>query len=200
MKDSQTETALLRCCLALPKLTYVLRTCPSHYVIQATRDFDTLIRESLETIVGGPILEWSWLKGSLPSSRGGISLRSASLHAPAAYVASSLFSETLVSDMLAETVDNSVDLGPALAALSSSASHPDWVCLDDIDVPLHQRHLSEAIDKAVQAQVLSTTPSTGSRALVQSTSLPHADDWLNGAPSLTLGLHIDDREFRCCLR
>ena len=112
----------------------------------------------------------------------------------------SLFSETLVSDMLAETVDHSVDLGPALAALSSSASRPDWVCLDDIDVPLHQRHLSEAIDKAVHAQVLSTTPSTRSRALVQSTSLPHAGDWLNGVPSPTLGLHLDDREFRCCLR
>ena len=67
-------------------------------------------------------------------------------------------------------------------------------------VPLHQLHLSLAIDKAAQAQVLSSALSTHSHALVLSTSLPHAGDWLNGVASPTLGLHLDDQEFRCCLR
>ena len=52
MEDSQMETALLRSFLTLPKLAYVLRSCPSHYITQATRDFDALIREPLETIMG----------------------------------------------------------------------------------------------------------------------------------------------------
>ena len=82
--------------------------------------------------------------------------------------------------MLGEPVDHSADLEPVLAALSTSASRPDWVSLNDIDVPLHQHHLSEAIDKAVHAHVLSTASSTRSRALVESTFLPHAGDWLNG--------------------
>ena len=50
------------------------------------------------------------------------------------------------------------------------------------------------------AQVLSSAPSTDSRALVLSTSLPHAGNWLNRVPSLTLGLHLDDQELCCCLR
>ena len=43
-------------------------------------------------------------------------------------------------------------------------------------------------------------PQSRSRALVHSTSLPHAGDWLNGAPAAALGLHLEDREFCCCLR
>ena len=106
----------------LPKLAYALHTHPLHYITEATRDFDALIRESLETIVRGPISEWSWLKASLPSTLGGINLGSTSLHAPAANVASSLSSDTLVSDLLGELVDHSAGLGLALAALSISAS------------------------------------------------------------------------------
>ena len=38
MDDSQLETTLLRSCLALPKFSYVLRTCPPSYIDQAVRD------------------------------------------------------------------------------------------------------------------------------------------------------------------
>ncbi len=45
-----------------------------------------------------------------------------------------------------------------------------------------------------------SAPTCRSRALALSSSLPHAGDWLNIIPSTTLGLHLHDREFRCCLR
>ena len=35
------------------------------------------------------ISQWSWLKASLPSSRGGLNLRSTAIHAPAAFLGSS---------------------------------------------------------------------------------------------------------------
>ncbi len=38
------------------------------------------------------------------------------------------------------------------------------------------------------------------RALTLSTSLPHGGDWLNVIPSSTLGLHLQDKKFRCCLQ
>ena len=99
MQDSQLETTLLRSCLALPKFSYILRTSPPSYIEQAARDFDVAVRETLEVILGCPLSEWSWLKASLPSSGGGINLRSASLHAPAAFLASSC-SQELVGKML----------------------------------------------------------------------------------------------------
>ena len=86
MGDAQMETTLLRSCFALPKFSYLLCTCPPTHISKATMDFDVAMREALESILGGPLSGWSWLKASLPSSRGGVNLRSVSLHAPAAFL------------------------------------------------------------------------------------------------------------------
>ena len=40
---------------------------------------------------------------------------------------------------------------------------------------------------------------TRSKALVLSSSIPHACDWLQVIPSRSLGLHFQDCEFRVCL-
>ena len=195
--DSQLETTLLRSCLALPKVSYVLRACPPSHICHTFVDFDRAIRETLESVLGGPISDWSWLKASLPSSRGGLSLRSASLHAPAAFLASS---SALVERILGHSAGPSPQTSPAVSALATAAAHPDWSSLDDIDVPLHQRSLSLSIDEASFQRLLSSAPSIRSHALALSSSLPHAGDWLNVVPSTSLGLHLQDREFRCCLR
>ena len=74
MSDSHLETTLLRSCFALPKFSYLLRSCPPTHIHQAVVDFDAVMWEALETILGGPLDEWSWMKASLPSSRGGVNL------------------------------------------------------------------------------------------------------------------------------
>ena len=200
MQDSHLETTLLRSCLALPKFAYALRTCPPSFICQATYKFDSAIRETLESILGGPLSEWSWCKASLPSSRGGINLRSATLHAPSAFLASEVRAKQLVEKMVHQPLHHSCHLDSTVSALSVAASRPDWQCLDDIDVPLKQNSLSIAIDEAVYQHLLSTAPTSRERALVLSSALPHAGDWLNGIPSPALGLHLQDQEFRCCLR
>ena len=48
--------------------------------------------------------------------------------------------------------------------------------------------------------LLNDAPDTRSRALLLSSSIPHACDWLNVIPSSSLGLHFLDREFHVCLR
>ena len=197
---SQLESTLLRSCLALPKVSFVLRTCPPSHICQAAKDFDTAVRETLESILSGPLPEWSWLKASLPSTYGGLNLRSALLHAPAAFLGSSVRSQPLVERILGRPADISPHTSPAVAALATAAARPDWQCLDDIDVPLRQHPLSLTIDKASHQNLLSSSPSIRSRALALSSSLPHAGDWLNVVPSPSLGLHLQDREFRRCLR
>ena len=126
MADSQLECTLLRSCFALPKFSYTIRTCPSTHISQATKDFDMAMREALESILGGPLSEWSWLKASLPSSCGGVNLRSASLHAPTAFLASSSCSQSLVREMLGCEPGPSPHTSSTVAALSSAASRPDW--------------------------------------------------------------------------
>ena len=200
LRDSQLETTLLRSCLALPKLSYILRTCPPDHIRHAASAFDAVIRATLETILGRPMSEWSWLKASLPSSKGGINLRSAALHAPAAFIASAFHSARLMSDMLGQSTISFNRLLTALPALSEAASRPEWLSLEDVDVRLRQRNLSASIDEATQHRLLSSTSSVRDRALALSTAVPHAGDWLNCVPAATLGLYLRDKEFRCCLR
>ena len=150
--------------------------------------------------MGGPLSDWSWLKASLPSSHGGLNLRSASLHAPAAFLASSTASKHLVERILGHPPSSTLHTVPAVKALATTAARSDWQNIDDIDVPLRQRSLSHSIDEASFQNLLSSAPTIRSRALAYSSSLPHAGDWLNVVPSTSLGLHLQDREFQCCLR
>ena len=121
------------------------------------------------SILGCPLSEWSWTKSkaSLPSSRSGINFRSASIHAPAAFLASDSRSQALVESMLGQALGPSPHSSSTVvvAALSEALSRPDWQCLEDVDVPPHQHSLSAAIDETLYQHLLSTAPSTQARAL-----------------------------------
>ena len=143
--------------------------------------------------------DWSWLKASLPSSRGGINLCSAVLHAPAALIASSHSSKSLVEDILGFSPGPSPYMNAAIVAIAAVAVRPHWTSLDEVDVPVRQGVLLHAIDEALYQNLLSTAPSIRSRALALSSGLPHAGDWLNVVPSSPLGLHLHDKKFRSYL-
>ena len=72
--------------------------------------------------------------------------------------------------------------------------------IEDIDVPLWQCALSNCTDEASVNFLLTSAPDLCSKALANSTTLPHAGDWLNIVPSKVLGLHLQDWEFRLCLQ
>ena len=161
INDSQLEITLLRSRLAIPKVAFVLRSCPPSHV-STTSDFDAAIRDTLRDIVSGPLSDWSWLKASLPCSRGDLGLRNSSPHAPAAFLASSLHSQSLVERILGHPPCTSSHTSPAIAALAAAAVRPDWQGLDDIDVSLSQRSLSLSIDVALHQHLISSAPSTRS--------------------------------------
>ena len=196
----EMESTLLRSCLALPKVSFVFRACPPSHLYHFSSEFDTSMRRTLESIIGGPVSDWSCLKSILPSSRGGLNLRSASRHAPAAFLSSYAASLPLVERILGQHPGPSPHTTAAVSALANAAATPEWLSMEDIDVPVRQRHLSLAIDEASHHLLQSSAPTIRSRALALSTSLPHAGDWLNVVPSPSLGLRLQDREFRCSLR
>ena len=69
LEDAQMETAILRSCLAFPKISFSLRTCPSTLV--AIKEFDNTMLEALSRLAGGPLPGWSSHKASLPTALGG---------------------------------------------------------------------------------------------------------------------------------
>ena len=121
------------------------------------------------------------------------------MHAPTAYIGSLEQSRALTARILGRVPEAPQHLTATVSALADAAARPNWVSLEEIDVPHPQRPLSHCIDEASFNQLLATAPDTCSRALALSTTLPHAGDWLNVIPSTTLGLHLLDREFRLCL-
>ncbi len=200
LQDSQMETTLLRHCLALPKVAFALRTCPPSHLQEAATAFDHAMRDALTDLAGGPLSAWAWLKASLPSSLGGLTVRQASLHAPAAYLASLSQCDDLVTGILGYVPKASQHLIPALSSLAQATGKPEWTSIQDVDVPLRQRPLSHTIDLASFDELIACSQDDRSRALAHSTALPHAGDWLNVIPSKALGLHLQDLEFRLCLQ
>ena len=200
LQDSQMETALLRSFLSLPKVSFVLRSCPPDHLKDAMSVFDISMLEALSDLVGGHLPEWSWLKASLPSSLGGLGIRQASFHSSAAYISSLDHFRPLVARILGHVPDVPRHMASALKDLAKAAGRQDWVAIEDIDIPLHQRQLSRAIDQVSYDQLVAGAPDSRFKALALSSAICHAGDWLNVIPSQVLGLHLYDREFRLCLQ
>ena len=144
--------------------------------------------------------DWSWEKATLPSSLGGLNLRLASIHAPAAFIGSLVRCQDLISRVLGQTPNESSHLHSTFLALVHNAARTIWHSLEDIDIPLTQKALSRAIDEATFDHLLASAADTRSKALVLSSSIPYASDWINVIPSQALGIHFLDREFRGCLQ
>ena len=197
LEDAQIEASLLRSCLALSKISFSLRTAPpitSRIPVPAS--MISCVRLCLD-LAGSPVSDWAWLKASLPSYRGGLNLRRACLHAPAAYIGSLDQLRGLVSRIVGHTPP-SFHQATSVELLTEAAG-PDWTSLDELDVPHRQRPLSHSIDDCCFQLLLDSAPDMRSTALAHSSSLPHAGDWLNAIPSSALGLHILDSDFRLCL-
>ena len=189
LQDSQMKTVLLHFCLALPKVMFALRTCAPSQIEGATSAFDNIMRDALSELASAPLSDWAWLKASLPSSLGGLTIREAGLHAPAAFLSSLDQTSPLVCQILKYIPNASRHLTPALDALARAVGNPDWRSIHDVDVPLRQRCLSHLIDKANYAFLVNSAPDSRFRALALSTAIPHAGDWLSVVPSHALGLN-----------
>ena len=131
---------------------------------------------------------------------GGLGIRLSGLHAPAAFVSSVVQSGTLAGSILNRPVAVSSLLSNSVVQLAVAVNHPEWTSIDNIDVAIKQSVLSRAIDQVQFDSVYDQSPDVRSRAIVLSTSIRHAGDWLNVVPSLALGLHLSDWEFRLCVK
>ena len=105
LEDSQCEFVVLRSCLSVPKMTYLMRTTiPTQSALRSWKNFDGLQRDSLCRILGSNLGDTAWLQAQLPLSAGGMGLRGAQSHASAAYLGSVLLSEGLVGQILSNKI------------------------------------------------------------------------------------------------
>ena len=148
------SSPILSLSLSLPKISYSLHTCPHSYLDRAFELFDQAIRDALEDLVGAPLPDWAWPKASLPVKRRGLNISCAALHGPAAYLGSLEQSRPLVERILGYSSGPPSHLYDSIVALAAAADHPNWLSLEDINIPLCQSSISSSINEVSQRHLL----------------------------------------------
>ena len=86
--DPQVALKLLRRCASFCKLLYSIRVVPSHFHAQALHGFDAQVRACFEQFTCLHPEGDHWTQATLPTSSGGLGLRSVAQHSNAAFLAS----------------------------------------------------------------------------------------------------------------
>jgi len=92
---------ILKNCLSIPKLTYLLRSAPRFKCKEEFETFDTAIRINTEKISNVTFGKDSWSQASLPIQHGGLGLRSAADLSLPCFLSSSFACQGLVNRLLA---------------------------------------------------------------------------------------------------
>ena len=202
LEDPHTESVLLRSCLALPKLLFSLRTVETTSHKEVLEEYDRVTREGISRIIGVPLTDHQWLQANLPVSMGGLGLRAAEDHAPAAFASSYLTSQPLLRSLLCiPDEDPSEALSPALLDLLTEL-HGKETTMGSLE-GMTQKEMCYETDKVLAShldQILTDKGEEREKARMASLRLPHSGAWLNVVPSPALGLHLRPSEFSVGLK
>ena len=192
--DPQAEFCLLRSCLSLPKFEYSARVTNPEFHASSMRRFDGLMRESLGSVLGHSLDDKQWEQASLPVSMGGMGLRRATAHSPAAYVSSVAHSFDLTSEILSPIKYNPFGINLAIDILNSSVDEP-FNFHDLKSTP--KRQITHAIDQRLRNSVVNDATSINDRVRLAGVAKSRASAWLNVVPSYGLGNSMQSQDFRC---
>ena len=202
LQDPQTEYCLLRSCLSLPKVMFSLRSVDTtnHQVV--LQHYDQVTREGLARILGVPPTDMQWLQARLPVTMGGLGLRTAEEHGPAAYASSYLSALPLLRSLRHTPEDSpSVPLPPALLQRLAHLRSEETDMESLLKLEGGQHALSLEIDQVASEELKTEVAALGGvrgvRECARITCLqqPYAGSWLNVVPSPALGLHLRGSEF-----
>lgn len=101
LSSLQTHYALfiLKNCLAIPKLVYLLRCSPLWKFTALLQDLDMQLKSALEKIINVQLSETQWIQSSLPVNFGGLGIRSFSDISLPAFISSAYGVQDIVSTL-----------------------------------------------------------------------------------------------------
>ena len=194
---SHVALFLLKNCLAIPKLVYLLRCAPTWTESELLAKLDSIIRNGLQLLLNVHIDEPTWLQASLPVSRAGIGIRSTQSLAIPAFLASTSSTSELVSAILAKLpfVQDSVRAEAVViwSNLSGESIEPTSNLQRIWELPILEKQTSLLLQSAT---------SLSSQARIRACMRKESGAWLNVLPSPPLGTLLDNDTLRIsvCLR
>ena len=202
LQDPHIEHSLLRSCLALPKITFLLRAVDTSRFSSVLERFDEVTRDALSRILGTPVSDVQWEQAKLPVAMGGVGLRSAVDHAPISHATSLLTAQPLVGNLLGNPNEEGSFALPQSLLDSVSARQGEEATLETL-TGVSQKQGSLKVDLCNKSLLLNYFNTEGVQreiARMNSLGLPHQGDWLSVVPCPALGLHLRGPEFVTCLK
>ena len=207
LQQPHLEFTLLRSCLALPKIMFLLRSTDTSPFPHILSQFDAITRESLGRIIGGPLSAKEWEQAKLPIPMGGVGMRAAEDHGPMAHAMSLLASRSRVRELVQPEEAGGDEEPPFLPAalLDSISSKLGEEATPEYLQSARQRDASLKIDlhnSQLLSDQLSREGNVRDIARLRSLSIAdsHAGDWLTAIPSPGLGLLLKPSEFVAAMR
>ena len=182
---------ILKNCLALPKLCYILRSSECWRYKEALDDFDETIRMALESVTNVPMTAGVWNQSSLPTSHGGLGIPKSADVALAAYIASLEASTDMVTAIVTES-----RLPEKIVALTER-----WQTETGLIAPPDQEDRKKQaswskLQASQKAESILENADVISRSRLLAASSTESAAWLSALPVATIGNLLDDSSLR----
>ncbi|XP_055339051.1 uncharacterized protein LOC129588725 isoform X2 [Paramacrobiotus metropolitanus] len=180
---------LLRTCICVPKMNYLLRASPTWLCGDELDQFDSVGKSALEAVTNVKMDGLTWAQASLPVSSGGLGIRRVAELATPAYLASVYATSSVVSDIT--TATECYDLVHQLWQTASGAELPAE------NVRRSQKVWDAALVKKTCEVIVNTFANDVTHcARLLAVAQPESGKWLNALPVPSLGTLMSDESFR----
>ena len=196
LREPHLEFVLLRSCLSLPKVMFLLRALDTSEHQDLLDTFDSITRGALCRILGSPVTDDQWAQAKLPVAVGGLGLRAAGDHASVAHATSLPSSHSTILKLLKRGEEENLPDLPQLLLADISAKQGEDVVTESL-IGVSQKAASLKVDLFNRSLLLNQLQEGNVRDLARLTSLglKYAGSWLSVVPSPALGLHLRPAEF-----
>ena len=182
---------ILKNCLSLPKLSYILRCAECFKSGEKLDEFDKVIRDSLESITNVPMSEDVWDQSSQPTGLGGLGIPKASEIAMPAYISSATASTDMVTSIVPEN-----HLQQRVAELSVRWQSSTGLVAPPSENERKKQAAWSKLQAAQKAESILEKADVISRSRLLAASSKESAAWLSALPVATLGNMLDDASLR----
>lgn len=180
---------LLKNCLGIPKLTYIIRTMPLWKYPELVNSIDSLLKDTIENICNTQIPDYTI--PSLPCRFGGLGIRKISDIMYPAFLSSVNSTSVLVNNLLGSNASDLTEVIHYDEALQN------WSTLNTTS-PTSGKNLQSKWEEINIARIISSLefPSDAHMARFKASLKPEASVWLSAVPSRNIGTLLNDMTFK----